>query len=235
MDSVKSYSTPLETAKELADYIRKKINDSQDSFFMAVSGGSTPRMLFEALAGMNEQINWSNLQLYWVDERCVSPKHEESNYKMTKEALLDKVSIPTENIHRIHGELIEEEEALAYYTIMLKKLPQRVDVPVFDLVILGMGEDGHTASIFPTQMHLLTEQCPAAIGTKPHSGQKRITLTGPTIMEATELIFHVTGKSKAVVLNKILSRAENYKDYPSSWFLSHSNLSWFLDHDALPA
>lgn len=229
MNTIKSHKTAKETAKALALYLKDQINKSS-VFHLAISGGSTPKMLFEALASIKVDIAWNKLQLYWVDERCVTPDHAESNYRMTVESLLSKVPLQTDNIHRMKGEL-KPEEGIIDYQKDIDALPKAKGLPQFDLIILGMGDDGHTASIFPPSKELITIDSDLAVGTNPYSGQKRLTLTGRTIKNAKEVYFHVTGANKAPILKEILNESGKYKDYPSFYF--KSDAQWWVDDAAL--
>src|SRR5690606_20512735 len=121
---------------------------------------------------------WTRVHLYWGDERCVPPNDNESNYKMTVDHLLSKIDVPEENVHRIYGENIPKEEAIRYSEVLKSRLPQFEGVPQFDLIILGMGDDGHTASIFPYNIHLWDSGNVCEVAVHPDSGQKRITITG---------------------------------------------------------
>ncbi len=230
MNNIKSFSTPQETAQSLALYLKDKINTSK-TFYLAISGGSTPKMLFEALTNIKTEIAWNKLQLYWVDERCVTPDHPESNYLMTFNSLLSNVLIPKANIHRMKGELTPED-GLKDYEKEMETLPTSEGLPQFDLIILGMGNDGHTASIFPPYKELITVASNLAIGTNPYSGQKRLTLTGRTIKNAKDIIFHITGAKKASVLNEILNKKGDFENYPSYAFIGEKT-TWWVDHAAL--
>lgn len=230
MNNIKQFDSAQATAQALASHISKEISD-KEIFHLAISGGSTPKMLFEALVDIKEEINWQKLHLYWVDERCVRPTHEESNYLMTKLSLLDNVDLPEGNIHRMKGEL-STRLLLEQYLRTINKMPRHNKGPQFDLIILGMGDDGHTASIFPTQMGLITIDNDLAIGTNPYSGQERLTLTGKTIRNAKAVIFHVTGEKKSAILNEILNETGNYKTYPASYFNNPETL-WYVDNAAM--
>ncbi|MEM7659084.1 MAG: 6-phosphogluconolactonase [Bacteroidota bacterium] len=203
---------------------------------LAISGGSTPKLLFELLATeFKEALDWSRLHLFWVDERCVPPDHAQSNYRMTREALLDQVPIPAEQIHRMQGESAPEAEADRYGKGLAEQLPQANGLPVFDLILLGMGSDGHTASIFPPQMELLTDARNCAVGTHPESGQQRITLTGPVIQAAKRVAFLVTGASKTEVVAEIFEQTGNWQSYPAAHIAPAGELHWFLDEAAAGA
>jgi 6-phosphogluconolactonase len=230
MSKIKSYPTAEETSKQLGGYLKSQINKS-DIFHLAISGGSTPKMLFEALTAISDDIDWEKLHMYWVDERCVVPTHDESNFLMTYNSLLKHVPISENHIHRMKGEL-NSEGGLLDYQSNIASLPKKNGLPQFDLIILGMGDDGHTASIFPPEKELITVESDLAIGTNPYSGQKRLTLTGRTIKNATEIIFHVTGANKAKVLSEILNDKGNYINYPSYYFLGDKT-TLYLDNKAL--
>lgn len=202
---------------------------------IAVSGGSTPKALFLLLADeeYRETISWETIRLYWVDERCVPPAHSESNFGMTYDALLQHSLIPVENIFRMKGEDIPDIEATRYAELLHRNLPAHEGIPVFDLILLGMGNDGHTASIFPDQMHLLTTRKTVAVATHPVSGQKRITLTGPVINAADQLVFMITGSDKAAIVEAILGKTEEAKKFPASHVHDKTgNTEFYMDRGA---
>ena len=173
------------------------------------------------------------MHFFWGDERCVPPDHSESNYKMTSDHLLTKIEIPDKNIHRVKGEIEPQSEADRYAAEIKNLVAVEGDLPKFDLVMLGMGEDGHTASIFPHQMHLLQSENICEVATHPESGQKRITLTGKVINNAAQVVFLVTGKSKAEKMFEILEQQGRWKDYPATYIQPHNgSLTWFLDRTA---
>lgn len=186
---------------------------------IAVSGGSTPKILFQLLASDEYRTNipWEAVRLFWVDERCVDPTHPESNYGMTYDALLQYALFPAENIYRMKGEDIPQNEANRYAALLHELLPAHNGFPVFDLILLGMGDDGHTASIFPDQMYLLQSTKAVEVAVHPVSGQKRITLTGPVLCEARQLIFMITGAAKAAIVATIAGQEEEAKKYPASY------------------
>ena len=174
---------------------------------IALSGGSTPKILFQLLAqDYRDKIPWHEIHLWWGDERCVPPDHEESNFQMTKELLLDQVNITSDHIHRVRGEDDPKAEANRYGKELLQNLPGKNSLPQFDLIILGMGDDGHTASIFPHQMELLKLEEICAVAEHPVSGQKRITLTGPVINNACKIAFLLTGENKREKWEKFFTK-----------------------------
>ncbi len=223
----------FDTKQDLAHYFGELIYErskTKETLHIALSGGSTPKAIFDVLAmNFKDKINWQKLHLYWGDERCVPPTHNESNYKMTVDHLISKVSIPKENIHRVPGEK-SVKEATAYYIKELEQcLPLTNGIPQFDIMILGMGADGHTASIFPYQIELWDNEDICVAAQHPESGQDRVSLSGKVINHAKEIFFLVTGKDKATKLDEILNRKGNFKSYPASLV---NNPTWLLDKEA---
>lgn len=228
------YRNKQDAAVALARHIFAN-RSREGAVHIAVSGGSTPKLLFELMAAspLRERIEWSNIHLYWVDERCVPPTDADSNYGMTYEAMLRHVPLPEAQVHRIRGEYDRDEEAKRYTELVCRNLPLREDgTPVFDVVILGMGADGHTSSIFPHQMNLLREATPYAVATHPTTGQSRIAMTGPTILAARHLVLHATGEDKGVVLRQIFDEEPEAEAYPMAYIIEHcANLNIYTDYD----
>src|SRR6201996_7473081 len=187
---------------------------------IAISGGHTPKNAFALLADPSaqyrEQIPWENLELYWVDERCVPPDHPDSNYRMTREALLDKVPLSENQIFRIRGELEPEAAASRYEADIRQSYRlEGAEMPVFDLLALGMGPDGHTASLFP-HTEGLHELMRVAIAN--HVVQKeswRVTLTSPVINRARDVFFLIEGKDKVDALKHVFLGPPDPEMYPS--------------------
>ena len=231
------FPTAPDLAERLAFDLAKKIEKAEKEnspLNLALSGGNTPKILFSVLAEKyRSSLNWSFVNLFWVDERCVSPDDPESNYGMTHRLLLEKIDIPTQNIHRMKGENDPGTETVRYSEEILKYIALKNGLPVFDIVLLGMGEDGHTASIFPGNIGSFnsTGICEQAI--HPVSGQKRVTLTGKVINNAREIIFLVTGKNKADIVHKIIKGREAFPEYPAAnIYTEHGKTLWFLDKEA---
>ncbi len=228
-----------ESSKKLAKSAAKAMvrliqNAGTHRFDVALSGGSTPSSLFSRLARKHkESIDWQRVHFWWGDERCVSPESSESNYKMAFESFLSELEIPEEHIHRIKGEANPEEEAVRYGNEIREHLNSREEWPVFDLILLGLGEDGHTASIFPDRMDLLNSDQICAVAVHPQSGQKRITLTGKVINNANTIYFLVSGEGKAERISEIMNNDEKAFTLPAYHVLPVSGkLTWFLDKDA---
>jgi 6-phosphogluconolactonase len=197
--------------KVSAGLIKPEIN-------VAISGGNTPKDLFRLWAEeYKEIIPWGKINLFWVDERCVPPADPDSNFHMTSKYLLEHVDIPENNIYRIMGEKDPPAEAVRYAALLNKILPIRKEIPVFDIVLLGIGEDGHTASIFPGRPDLIESDKLCEVTEQPVSGQKRITLTGRIINNADYIAFIVTGENKAKVIADVYKHTPESKSYPASY------------------
>lgn len=188
-------------------------------FAVALSGGSTPKALYALLATeqFRRRVPWSRVHLFWGDERCVPPDHPESNFRMAREVLLDKVPIPAQNIHRMPAEQEDPRLAAAAYEERLRVFfaLEAGEVPRFDLILLGMGEDGHTASLFPGTTALTeTERLVVSVYVEK-LGTHRLTLTVPVINHAAHVVFLITGKSKASVLREVLEGEHRPQRFPS--------------------
>jgi len=230
---LKIHKTKQEVAKDFSKYLADFIAARKEAH-IALSGGSTPKIVFEELAAnYANKINWTKVHLFWGDERCVPPDDNDSNFKMTKEYLLSRIDIPEGNIHRIKGENKPTYEATRYAELLFAGLRILRKVPHFDLVILGMGDDGHTASIFPHEIDLWHSKKYCVVAEHPESGQKRISITGQIINNAQEVVFLVTGKNKAEKVQEIINEEGDYKKYPATLVAPKSgNLLWFLDDAA---
>lgn len=205
---------------------------------IAISGGSTPKAAFGLWASEQQPYRsrtpWDKLELYWVDERCVPPDHAESNYRMTREAMLSLVPIDPLRIFRIEGELDPEVAAARYESAIRNNLRlEGAELPRFDLVQLGMGEDGHTASLFP---HTDAINELGRLVVPNHVPQKdawRVTLTWPVINNAAEVFFLIEGAAKAEVLRDVLLGAYDPDLLPSQLIRPASGvLSFLLDQAA---
>lgn len=203
-------------------------------FAVAISGGFTPRGLYKLLGSVpyRDQVNWQHVHFFWVDERCVPKDHEESNFRIAFDTLLSRVSIPDGNIHRIRGEEDPEKSARDYEE-NIKKFFGMCGIPMFDLIILGMGEDGHTASLFPGSK-LLKEKIRLAVPVYlPKPTCNRITLTFPILNNAAQILFLVAGLSKASILSEILGDREKKKRFPAGLINSiHGYMTWLIDQEA---
>jgi 6-phosphogluconolactonase len=235
--SVKIFPSPYELAKEFAEEMVCMINESTKNtkhFTVALSGGSTPELLFTVLSeNFTESVPWQYVHIFWGDERCVPPGNEESNFGMTMRKLLNKIEIPSVNIHRIKGEDDPEKEASRYSEEISLYTRKRDGVPLFDLVLLGLGEDGHTASIFPGHLELLDSDKICDVAFHPVTHQKRITLTGNVINNADEVTFLVSGKKKKEIVEKMFKKDLSALNYPAYYIVPvYGRLSWFIDEEA---
>ena len=222
--------TPEDLASSVAQKLIQKFEKTSSTIHIALSGGSTPKLLFQKLAKFAEEKFWQNIHLYWGDERCVSPENEESNFGVTKKLLLDHIQIPPQNIHRIQGERDPKEESFRYKNLLQKNLKKIQQIPSFDIILLGLGNDGHTASIFPNQINSAPEElCKIAI--HPETNQKRISLTLKAINQGSEILFLVAGKNKAEMVHHILETKN--KKFPATHVNpKQGNIYWYLDTSA---
>lgn len=226
------YKDKQAVAKEFSEFLMEQLKEKEE-LTVALSGGSTPKIVFDHLAEHFAEAQWSKIKFYWGDERCVPPTDSESNYKMTVDHLFSKINVPEENIYRVLGENDPAEEAVRYGKVLNETLPVAGDTPRFDLVILGMGDDGHTASIFPENIEMWDADENCIVASHPQSGQKRVSLTGKVINNATAVAFLVTGAGKAEKVDEILNKKEGYKKYPAALVNPPSqNLYWFMDEAA---
>jgi 6-phosphogluconolactonase len=215
--------TPIATAKAAAQFfldVAVKAAAARGIARIAVSGGTTPKSMFALLADPAEPflkaVPWDRIELFWVDERCVPPDNTESNYRMTNEALLSKVPLAAERVHRMEGEL-EPEVAAARYESSIRNAfrLEGAQTPTFDLVLLGMGDDGHTASLFP-HTEALNEMSHIVVPNHvPQKDAWRITLTWPVINQAREVAFLIEGAGKAQVIHDVFLGPYQPDTYPS--------------------
>lgn len=204
-----------------------------ERFTLALSGGSTPRPLHRALAAKyRDVIAWDRVHLFWGDDRFVPPDDEKSNYRMARETLLDHVPIPEENVHRMPTDVGTPEEAAAAYEQELKAFFGGDGPPPFDLMIMGMGPDGHTASLFPGSAALRErERWVVGVEAPQHIGPHvpRITLTLPVINHSKRLFYLVAGENKHEPLRAILNGEPGAGSYPTAHVHARQALIWFLD------
>ena len=229
--NVNIYKSSEECNSRLAEYLIKEYLRKDKN--IAISGGSTPIGLFnEILNKINKKFKIKS-NFFWVDERCVDPSSTDSNFGSANKHFLSKVNISNNNIFRIRGEEKPEIEA-SYYTELLKTKTEIINnIPSLDLCLLGIGGDGHTASIFPHELKKLSDKTDCVVGINPESGQKRVSLSIKQINNSKEVIFHVCGSGKKDIVDMIISKRDNYLDLPASHILPKSkNLSWYLDFDS---
>ena len=199
---------------------------------LALSGGTTPRLLFHCLGSeYRDTISWQRVHLFWADERVVPPDHEQSNFGMVNAELLRKIAIPPGNIHRIRGELLPQAAATAY-EMDLESYFGKAVLPRFDLILLGVGEDGHTASLFPGSDALAEKQRLTVPALSPVAPHWRITLTLPVLNNAARIVFLVSGPAKAGIISAILGAGAD-NPYPAGLVNpARGSLAWLLDKEA---
>jgi 6-phosphogluconolactonase len=235
--TIKIFSSPYELAEKFAEelviVIRKSANLMR-SFTLALSGGSTPELLYQILVEKYaETVPWKFVHFFWGDERCVPPENIESNFGMARDKLLSKIEIPSINIHRIKGEEDPVREARRYSEEIALFTLKSGGIPSLDLILLGLGEDGHTASIFPGHLEMFDSDKICEVATHPSSMQKRIPFTGRVINNANAVTFLVSGRKKAGVVEKMLKNDPLALNYPASYVVPvHGHLSWFIDREA---
>lgn len=199
---------------------------------LAVSGGHTPKLMFEKLALL--PVEWSRVHLFWVDERCVPPDDGASNYKLAKENLIAPAHIPERNVHRVVGE-IDPTEAARRYTDDIREFFKLAagEMPRFDVVQCGMGPDGHTASLFPGEPLLDDRKGIAAAVFAPQFSQWRVTLLPGPLLAARRLLYLVTGEDKAETVHAVLQEKSGPKKYPARIASENpEGATWFLDQAA---
>jgi 6-phosphogluconolactonase len=200
---------------------------------ISLSGGSTPLAVFRQIVMATGPGDWNHVHLYWGDERCVPADDPESNYGNAREHLIEPLGIPQERVHRIRGEEDPEKEVIRYARMLMDQLPVKQGFPVFDWLWLGLGEDGHTASIFPEKIGLWKSDQPCVVSEHPATGQKRISITGGVVNAALRVAFLVAGRSKSGIVNEIVMKEGRYLDYPASYVDPDPGyLEWYLDMDA---
>jgi len=205
---------------------------SHGRFAVALAGGSTPERAYRLLATTHkDKVNWKQVYVFWGDERTVPPDHQDSNYRMALDAFLSGVPIPDDQIYRMRGELTPEEAAEDYNT-KLQKFFGGVG-PRFDLIMLGMGDDGHTASLFPHTSALDAHEAWVVANHVPQQDATRITLTVPAINAAAEVLFMVTGEAKSDALQAVLQGKRQPATYPAQLVSPVDGaLLWMVDQAA---
>jgi len=233
----KIFRRPEDLAESFAGDLVKLIKSAERTkslFTIALSGGNTPKLLFSILAEkFCESVNWSIVHFFWTDERCVPPGDKESNYGEAARLFFSRIQIPLRNIHRIKGEKEPDKEANRYEKEILRHTKINRKLPVFDLIILGLGVDGHTASIFPGNLDLFESMKICTKVAHPVTGKIRVTMTGKVINNAESIVFLVTGKNKADVVGNIFGKGAAELNFPAFYIIpGYGKLLWLLDGDA---
>jgi len=203
------------------------------SFHVALAGGSTPRLLYQSLASgeLASSLPWSQTHIYFGDERCVPPDHEDSNFRMASHAMLSHVPLPEQNIHRMHGDNPDHDlAARAYQKILEQYLPHDNDGYHFDLILLGLGPDGHIASLFPdTEILDIYDRLTAAVYVKKFDSW-RISITYPVLRQARHVLLAAAGSNKTDIINHVLNQNNINHQYPVQQICDL--IEWHLDSDA---
>lgn len=232
------FDSPEGLAEGFAGIFYKKVDEllkTNAELNIALSGGNTPKEFFKILASdYKDRIEWNRINFYWVDERCVPPDSPESNFGNAYNTLFKIINVSPARLHRIKGEVPAVTEAERYSDLVKYNIPHEDTLPCFDLILLGIGEDGHTASIFPNQMNLLTTAKLYDVAYHPVSSQPRITMSGILINNAKNIYFLVSGVNKSVVVNDILSGNERAKHYPANYIVPvNGELYWVVENSSL--
>ena len=229
-----------ELSREAADEFVKLIQQQAQGsrrFSVALTGGSTPRQLYSLLASepYRNRIPWGCVHVFWGDERCVPPDYPESNFRMAHDVLLSQVPIPPENIHRIPTEEGDPASVATTYERTVQTFFQLREgaLPEFDLVLLGLGEDGHIASLFPRAAALQETQRLVVATTGGDPYLPRVTLTVPVLNKAKQVMWLVAGKEKAPMVQTVLEGSERANDMPAQMIRPTRGVSlWFVDRAA---
>ena len=223
-----------EAAREFSSAAAKSIRDHA-LFRVALAGGSTPRALHERLTlpPFRSAIDWDRVRFFWGDERCVPPEHERSNYRMAKETLLDPLGIPSAHVFRMRGEEEPRAAASLYEKVLTDAFAGERPRPRSDLVFLGLGADGHTASLFPGTRALSERKRSAVANYVPKFREWRLTLTSPVFNAARRVVFLIAGEEKRAPAEKILRKERGYRQLPASGIQPRQgSLLWLLDEAA---
>jgi 6-phosphogluconolactonase len=228
------YETPEELAEAAARDFAARAEEAIDAlgrFAVVLAGGSTPKATYDALArDYSDGLDWGRVHVFFGDERTVPPDHEDSNYRMAHEALLSRV--PVGSVHRMRGELPPAEAAAAYEE-ELREFFGTDGVPAFDLILLGLGEDGHTASLFPETSALDVTDRWVVANPVLKLETTRLTLTVPVINAARAVVFEVAGEGKAEALEEILEGDADPRGYPAKFIRPDGgDLTWMMDRAA---
>jgi 6-phosphogluconolactonase len=242
MPSIRVFSDPAAVERAAAEMFvehARAVIAARGAFTVALAGGSTPRRLYALLADgcepFRQQLAWDRIQFFWGDERHVPPDHPDSNYRMANEAMLSHVPVPPQNVHRIKGENPDASQAASEYARELRDCFGRghVKLPCLDFILLGMGADGHTASLFPgsAALHETNEWVAANWVEKFHT--HRITMTPPLLNNGNCVAFLVQGEEKAESLRAVLYGERNPDLYPSQLIQpAHGECYWLIDRGA---
>lgn len=235
MSQLHVFASKSEAAAGAAKFVLEQLNaalENSKQASLAVSGGSTPKLMFEAMA--SSEFDWPKLQLYFVDERPVAPGHPDSNFGMTDAALCEPVGLEDKQVHRIQGELEPTIAAERYVDDLIESLRlKKGEAPRFDVLHLGMGDDAHTASLFPGEPLILDRLGLVASVYAASKKSYRVSLLPNVLLNAASTVFLVTGADKAASLKSVLKDPRDFMAYPAQ-LVEHlgQNVHWFVDEAA---
>lgn len=222
-------SALIERSRDIILSQIEKAIESRGQFTIALSGGSTPKPLYEALS--TQSLPWSKIHIFWGDERYVPATHQDSNQLMARQAWVDKIEIPDSNIHPMDTTGGDPQQDAAKHEAELRQFFQTPEgFPAFDLILLGMGDDGHTASLFPHTEALTVRDRLITVGNK--DGQPRLTFTVPLLNQARCVLFVVAGANKRPALKQVFAAQGDETQYPSRLIQPQGELCWLLDQAA---
>lgn len=237
LSEVRVYRNAAELTRAAADEMLFRVRHTRresDRFTWALSGGSTPRELYRTLAGdsYRDRLPWQAMHFFWGDERHVAPDDPQSNFRMARETMLDAVPVPAANVHRIAAEELDAEQAAARYEAALRVFFALApgEWPGFDVVLLGLGEDGHTASLFPGSAAVRERARLVVAPWVEKLNGFRITLTPPVLNHARGVVFLVSGAEKAETLRAVLEGERDPDRYPAQ--VVEGNRLWLVDREA---
>ena len=219
-------------AEQIVTTAQAAITDHAN-FYIALAGGRTPQRLYEMLAqaAFADRIDWRRTHVFFSDERCVPPDHDDSNYKPAAKTLLSRVPIPTGQIYRMRGELADAHQAAREYAELLReRLPSTPQgVPVLDLILLGLGQDGHIASLFPGTPILQERAKFTAAVHEEKLDSRRISLTLPVIEAARHVLMLVAGEAKADIVRDMLDTPNGSARFPIHMIKPSAEIEWYID------
>lgn len=239
MPTVTVHETISALEEAAADFIASRANSAirdRGTCSMSLSGGETPRGVYRRLASSphRELLDWTRIHICFGDERLVPPDDPRSNYGMANEELLSRVPLPRRNVHRIHGEF-SPEDAERDYAVQLRSLPGGGS-EALDLVLLGVGEDGHTASLFPGNEVLDEQGADTRAVYVPQVGAWRVTMTSPRLNNARDILFLAAGERKAAIVQRVLGARQPDRDLPATMVRpANGMVRWMLDREAAAA
>ena len=239
-DTLRVYADHAAVSEALAESITEQTatTSAEGFFYLALAGGNTPRTLYELLAtNFRDRISWDRVHLFWGDERYVQPTDPQSNYRLVRESLLDHIKIPSSNVHQMRTDFEDPDDAAKHYEGVLRE-HFSTSWPTFSTVLLGLGADGHTASLFPGSPALEERKRWVSSTLGPNEPRLRLTLTLPALAHAKQVYFIVTGADKADAIRRTLTdgntpAARLVAEKPNAVFWTDAEASRYVRHDSI--